>query len=317
MDARDARGEDATMEMHSPKIAVLSGKGGTGKTLVSVNLAEVCPDSVYVDCDVEEPNGRLFFKPSEVKETPVLVKIPYVDSERCNGSMECVEFCRFNALAHAGGKWMVFEDICHSCGGCMLVCPQKAIAEKDKPIGIIQEGSSQKVQVMTGILNTGQASGTPIIHELLDKLKDTDKTAFIDCPPGSACVVMESIKDADYCVLVAEPSLFGAHNLEMVHELVTLFNKPHGVVLNKCREGENPSEEYCVKNNLKILFQIPYDETLGRMNSEGYIVARENQEYRELFQSLLKILQEEATFHDILGTLLKEVQHEAAVGFKR
>lgn len=149
------------------KIAVLSGKGGTGKTLVSVNLASVAVHSTYVDCDVEEPNGALFFKPIDLEEERVSVKIPVVDHDRCNGCRECVEFCKFNALAFINKKVKVFETICHSCGGCTLVCPEKAIHETEKVIGHIEEGKSQDVRVITGILNTGEETGVPIIKKTI------------------------------------------------------------------------------------------------------------------------------------------------------
>lgn len=271
-------------------IAVLSGKGGTGKTLVSVNLAEVAENSYYLDCDVEEPNGHLFFKPEIIKEEAVNVKIPVIDHNLCNGCKECVEFCNFNALAFAR-KVILFETICHSCGGCKLVCPTKAISERDKKIGIVQYGKSLDTIVNTGFLNPGEVSGVPIIGELL-KTIPTNAYAIIDCPPGSACVVMDSIKDADYVVLVAEPTIFGSHNLNMVFELVKVFNKPFGVVLNKCLPSLNPSEELCKDKNMPILMKIDFDKELGKLNSNGKIVARESEKYRQMFSTLLDKIKE-------------------------
>ena len=295
----DTDAEEGEFDM---MVAVLSGKGGTGKTLVSVNLAVVAEKSIYIDCDVEEPNGHLFFKPENVKEEEVSVKIPVVDEELCNGCRKCVDFCQFNALSYIKDKLIIFEDICHSCGGCVLLCPEKALTEKEKVIGKIQKGISDNVYVNTGILNTGEISGVPIISKLLDDNKDvSDIPIFIDCPPGSACVVMDSIKDADYCILVAEPTLFGVHNLNMVYELVQMFKKPFGVVLNKCLKGENPAEKFCLERNIKILGRIPFDNELGILNSNAKIVARESEKYRTMFFSLLE-------------TVTKEVQrHEAVV----
>jgi len=277
------------------KIAILSGKGGTGKTLVSVNLAASCKHSTYVDCDVEEPNGHLFFKPTEIEKQEVSIKIPLVDTKRCIGCRECVDFCKFNALAYIKDKLYVFEDICHSCGGCILFCPQNALSEKVKLIGEIQTGKSTRTTVMSGILNTGEASGVPIIKSLLQKCRDTDEFVFIDCPPGSACIVMESIKDVDYCILVAEPTIFGVHNLAMVHELVTLFNKPHGVLLNKCLDDFNPAEEFCIKKGIKIIGRIPFDETLGELNSNAYIAVRERTRLKGLFYTLIQDVLKEVT----------------------
>jgi len=275
------------------KIAVLSGKGGTGKTLVSVNLAAVSDQAVYVDCDVEEPNGHLFFKPQNLETEMVAIPIPQVDESKCTGCRKCVDFCKFNALAYIGNSLVIFEDICHSCGGCVTVCPEKALSEKNKEIGEVKKGTSDNVTILSGMMNIGEASGIPIIKKLLKNESLEDSLTVIDCPPGSACTVMESIKDADYCILVAEPSIFGAHNLNLVVELVRLFHKPHGVILNKCMDGVNPSEEYCKENGLRIIGSLSYDQELGTMNAVGLIAARESQRYREIFAGLLQAVVEE------------------------
>lgn len=300
------------MVQTSMNIAVLSGKGGTGKTLLSVNMAAASKSATYIDCDVEEPNGYLFFKPEEIVEENVSVKIPEVNKELCSGCRKCVDFCKFNALAFIKKAPIVFGDICHSCGGCSLLCPENAITEKDKVIGKIEKGKSQGIDVYTGILNTGEVSGVPIIEKLLEEnrksssngevsnnIEGNEKLSIIDCPPGSACIVMESIKDADFCVLVAEPTAFGAHNLEMVYELVSLFGKPFGVVLNKCLDGENPSEEFCKEKGIKILGRVPFEKELGELNSNAKIAARESERYNKLFKNILE-------------TVKGEVQHERA-----
>ncbi|HEY8344266.1 MAG TPA: ATP-binding protein [Bacillota bacterium] len=282
------------------RIAVLSGKGGTGKTLVSINLAAATETSAYIDCDVEEPNGYLFFKPRNIQEEEVSVRIPKVNDKLCSGCRKCVDFCKFNALAYIKDKLIIFEDICHSCGGCILLCPEQALTEKEKVIGKVQKGISDQVTVYTGVLNTGEPSGVPIIKKLLAEAKlEITKTTLIDCPPGSACTVMESIKDADYCILVAEPTLFGVHNLNIVYELVKLFNKPFGVVLNKCLDGEDLSEKFCLEKGIRILGRIPFDQELGRLNSNAEIAVRKSEKYRRIFSSLLE-------------TVEKEAHHEAA-----
>lgn len=300
------------MVQTSMNIAVLSGKGGTGKTLLSVNMAATSKSATYIDCDVEEPNGYLFFKPEAIVEENVSVKIPEVDKELCSGCRKCVDFCKFNALAFIKKAPIVFGDICHSCGGCSLLCPENAITEKDKVIGKIEKGKSQGIDIYTGILNTGEVSGVPIIEKLLEEnrksssngeisnnIEGNEKLSIIDCPPGIACIVMESIKDADFCVLVAEPTAFGAHNLEMVYELVSLFGKPFGVVLNKCLDGENPSEEFCKEKGIKILGRVPFKKELGGLNSNAKIAARESERYNKLFKNILE-------------TVKGEVQHERA-----
>ncbi|NLY71550.1 MAG: ATPase [Clostridiales bacterium] len=276
------------------KIAVLSGKGGAGKTLVSVNLAAVEQESAYIDCDIEEPNGYLFFKPKDVSVEEISVKIPVVDNELSNGCRKCVEFCNYNALAFIKDKLLIFDEICHSCGGCVLLCPEKALTEKDKVIGKVEKGASEQVTVYTGILNIGEASGIPIIDNLIEKSRSSDQLTVIDCPPGSACSVIESIKDADYCILVAEPTLFGVHNLNMVYELVKLFNKPFGAVLNKCLDGENPAKEFCIEKGIKILAKIPFDNDLGMLTSNAEIAARKSDRFKDLFSDLLDMVKKEA-----------------------
>ena len=277
------------------KIAVLSGKGGTGKTLVSVNLAVAAVDAAYVDCDVEEPNGHLFLKPQELETTQVTVPVPEVDETLCNGCRVCVDFCKFNALAFIKNKPVLFHEVCHSCGGCVKLCPQKAMTEKAKEVGYAEKGLSGSIRFYGGTMKTGETSGVPILRELFQMTKEEEGLSIFDCPPGSACMVMESIKDADYCILVAEPTIFGSHNLSLVHELVKVFKKPFGVVLNKCTEVENPSETFCLEHDITILGKIPFDYKLGALNSEGLIVAEELPEYRDLFTRLLGRIKDEVT----------------------
>lgn len=280
------------------KIAILSGKGGTGKTFIAVNLAATAAKAEYLDCDVEEPNGHLFFKPGIESEEEVELMLPVVDQKICTGCRRCIEFCKFNALAYIGGKLKIFEEICHSCGGCLLVCPEKALSEGSKPIGKIQKGKSGKVDVVTGIMNVGRTTGVPIISKMIKDSGeaaggDGAKLTIIDSPPGSACVVMESIKDADYCLLVAEPTIFGAHNLKMVHELVELFQKSCGVILNKCTDEFNPSEEYCLEHKIPIIGRIAFDHELGLKNARGEIAAFSH-DYKEIFEEILGRVRTEA-----------------------
>lgn len=273
------------------QIAVLSGKGGTGKTFISVNIACVTENAVYVDCDVEEPNGHLFFKPEIMEKQSVSVNIPEWDKTKCTFCRKCVDFCRYNALAMIKEKLYVFNEVCHSCGGCMLLCPEKAIIEKQREIGIVETGKSKDVTVLTGCLNTGEVSGVSVIKALLEKLDENSDT-IIDCPPGSACLVMECIKQADYCLLVVEPTLFGVHNFQMVYELVKQFNKPFGAVLNKSIENDNPARKFCEDNNIPVLSEFKYDENLAKLNSEGLIAARECEEYENKFKQLLSSVKE-------------------------
>lgn len=276
------------------KIAVLSGKGGTGKTFVSVNLSVTAPQALYVDCDVEEPNGHLFLKPEAVSTSKVVKRLPVFDAEKCTGCRACLDFCRFNALAYIKDKPMVFKDVCHSCGGCELICKHGAVSEEAVEIGHIDVGMHNHVEVASGFLNIGEASGIAIIQGLLrhaDAYKDDN--IVIDCPPGSACSVVESIQDADYCILVAEPTVFGAHNFEMVHELVTIMNKPCGVVINKAEEGNTLMDDICAEKGLKVIAKIPYRKETARAGANGQIAVEIDAHLREVFADLWRVITEE------------------------
>lgn len=267
------------------KIACLSGKGGAGKTLVAVNLAAAAGNATYIDCDVEEPNGGLFLKPHNISRSEVSALLPQFDGSKCSGCRACVEFCRFHALMFIKDKPVVFPEICHSCGGCALVCPEAAITEAPKKIGILETGNHENIRTVTGILDPGEASGVPIIHEAL---KHADGTTVIDCPPGSACSVMESIMDADYCLLVAEPTAFGFHNFKMVYELVSLLDKKCGVVINKQEAEFEPLEEFCRKENIHVLGRIPYDPEIASLTAEGQIAFEKSSTARDIFSRILK-----------------------------
>lgn len=265
-------------------IACLSGKGGAGKTLTAVNLAIAAEKGAYIDCDVEEPNGRLFFKPEETETQTVYTLLPEFDENKCTGCRQCVAFCRFHALVYLKGKPRVFSEICHSCAGCMLVCPEHAVFERKRPVGVIEKGKYHGLTVVTGILNPGEATGVPVIRKALEYACGT---TIIDCPPGSACSVMESAQAADYCVLVAEPTAFGFHNFKMVYELCKVLNKPCGVIINKQEKPYQPLEDFCKEHSIPILLRIPYDRSIAAMTARGEILSGNTESYRLLFKEVL------------------------------
>ncbi len=278
------------------QIAVLSGKGGTGKTFVSVNLSAAVDNAVYVDADVEEPNGFLFFRPEKTVERTINRKVPIIDESRCDLCQECMKFCRYNAIAYVGKKMEVFPELCHSCGGCQLVCPRKAITEIDHPLGSIKEGVHGEHRVLSGFLRPNEQSGIPIIKELLKLVEKTDAPVFLDCPPGSGCPVIESVAAADFCVLVAEPTVFGLHDLDMVHELAKIRNKPHAIIINKATDDNRLIEDYCKDKGIKLLGRIPFDRELASMNSDGKIIAEQSSAWKDRFKELYFRILEEVSY---------------------
>ncbi len=275
------------------KVAVLSGKGGAGKTLVACGLACAAGRAVYADCDVEEPNGHLFFKPENTVTRPVLRRMPAFDAQKCTGCRKCVERCRFNALVFVKGAPMLFGEVCHSCGVCAYVCPEGAVAEAGLEAGAVESGVRGGIRVVTGELKLGEATGVPVIAAALEEAGD-EGTVIIDCPPGSACPVMEAAREAGYCVLVTEPTAFGLHDLRLVVELMRVMGKPCGVVVNKAGAEYAPLEEYLAREGLPVLARIPYSENLAAIVSAGGLAYDEDAQARELFTALLGRIREAA-----------------------
>lgn len=270
------------------KIAVLSGKGGTGKTFVSVNLACAAENSIYIDCDVEEPNGRLFLKPFDVTSDEVVTMIPEFDGEKCTGCRKCVDFCRFNALFYIKEKPAVITEVCHACGGCAIVCPEGAISEVARAVGNMETGTHGSVDVITGILNPGEASAIPVIQKVLETGFKKDKLTVIDCPPGSSCSAMESISQADFCLMVVEPTSFGFHNFMMIYELATLLEKKIAIVINKETQKYEPLEEFCRQHDVPVFLRIPYSKDLALSGSKGEIAVEKDENLKKQFVELLE-----------------------------
>lgn len=273
-------------------IAVLSGKGGTGKTFVSTNLANITSNSTYLDCDVEEPNGRIFFNNKDNLKTIVVNRLlPSIDSSKCTGCRSCVDFCEFSALAFFKDSPMLFSEVCHSCGGCKIVCKAGAISEEEKNVGIVEINRFNDTKIVSGLLNVGEASSIPVINRVLEEISDT---SIIDCPPGSACSTMESIKKADYCILVTEPTLFGLHNLKMIVELVTLFKIPFGFIINKVEDTSNTIiEDYVKSLNKNILIKIPFSKEIAHLVSKGELISDKDKNIKVLFESILPKIRKE------------------------
>lgn len=269
-------------------IAVLSGKGGTGKTTVSTNLALVLKAN-YIDCDVEEPNGFIFLKPSDINEKEVQVDNPFIDYAKCTHCGDCASVCQFNALAIVKECVILFEKLCHSCGLCKIVCKHGAIEYEKRAIGVIEEGNKDDIQCRRGVLNVGEPMAVPIIKELLKDMNSG--TNILDCSPGTSCNVVNTLQNVDLAVLVTEPSEFGLHDLKMAVELVRKFNIPMGIVINKNTSDGNIITKYCREENIPLLGYLPYRRDIAKQYSTGEMLI-ENKEYRSFFENIAKNVKE-------------------------
>jgi MinD superfamily P-loop ATPase len=271
------------------KIAVLSGKGGTGKTTVSACLAATLNSCQYLDCDVEEPNGALFLKPQLEKVIPVKVLVPEVDPSRCTGCGKCAQVCQFHALAAVKGTVLQFSELCHHCGACQLVCPEAAIHETEREIGVIEASGDQRF--LQGRLNIGEPVSVPIIRELKRQIR-TDLPVILDCPPGAACAVVQAIDGCDFCILVTEPTPFGLHDVKIAIELVRKLGIPFGVVINKAMAGQRMIHEYCESNQVAVLLEIPYSRELAANYSRGILPVQDDLQWQEQFRNLFSQVEE-------------------------
>lgn len=273
------------------RIAVASGKGGTGKTTVATNLAYVASldgrTVAYVDCDVEEPNGHLFLKPEWLVSKPVTRPVPQVDETRCTHCGRCGEICQYSAIVPLGLTVLVYPELCHGCGGCTLVCPAGAVTETPREIGVLEMGWSGDVQFNRGVLNIGEAMSPPLIRRVKSAPPRTDLT-LIDSPPGTSCPVIESIKGVDCVLLVTEPTPFGLHDLKLAVEMIKTLRLPMGVVVNRADVGDRLTWEYCNDSEIPILAEIPDDRRIAEAYSRGELFIQGLPEYRSVFRNLLE-----------------------------
>ncbi len=272
------------------RIAIASGKGGTGKTTVATNLAVVASRSGrsvgYLDCDVEEPNGALFLRPQISQRRPVQVSVPQVDREKCNGCGLCGRICQYSAIVSMKTDVLVFAELCHGCGGCWLVCPQGAISEACRTTGQLELGMAAGVQTVQGLLTIGEAMSPPVIRAVKEAAPDVD-LLVIDCPPGTSCPVVESVRGADLVLLVTEPTPFGLHDLKLAVEMVRALSLPLAVVLNRCDMGDAATEAYCRDEKIEIMARIPDDRRVAEAYSRGLMATEAVPQYRLIFEELL------------------------------
>jgi len=272
------------------RIAVASGKGGTGKTTVATNLAHVASlgdqTVAYVDCDVEEPNGHLFLNPEWLTRKPVTRPVPQVDESKCTQCGNCNEICQFSAIVPLGVTVLVYPELCHGCGGCAWVCPTNAITEIQKEIGVLEMGWSDMVQFNRGLLHIGEAMSPPLIHQVKAAPPKTDIT-ILDAPPGTSCPAIETVRNTDFVLLVTEPTPFGLNDLKLAVEMVRALKLPLGVVINRAGMGDRHTWDYCQASRIPILAEIPDDRQIAEAYSRGQLASHISEHHRDLFQQLL------------------------------
>jgi len=286
------------------RIAVASGKGGTGKTTIATSLALALDSSqvVFLDCDVEAPNAHLYLKPVYNHRQKVGLLIPEIDENACTYCGRCAEVCQYHAIAVIGKKTLVFPELCHGCGSCNLICPENAIQEKLDVMGILERGFTPSgLDFARGLMDVGEPMAVPIIRQLKKFIGDSNgsrEIVIMDAPPGTSCPVVESIRGADYVILVTEPTPFGLHDLRLAVQLVRELDIPAGVVLNRDGIGNRDVDEFCLDAGIPILLRIPMERRIAEALAQGQPLIAVNPEYRGVFRDL---------YHQIESILAEKV----------
>ena len=281
-------------------ISVASGKGGTGKTLVATSLALSLKGKEKVqllDCDVEEPNAHIFLRPVISHSEPVFVPVPVIEEKKCTYCGDCAMMCAYHAIAIFPGHAMTFAQLCHGCGACAYFCPQKAIHEEGREVGVVERGHSDGVDFVHGRLNVGEAMAPPLIRKVKEFV-DPRSVAVIDVSPGTSCPVITAVRGSDFCLLVTEPTPFGLNDLDLAVQMVSELAIPHGVVINRAGVGNGAVEAYCHKHGIPVLLTIPLDRRIASLNSQGVAlvdgVPRWTDEFRSLYYRIREMASERA-----------------------
>lgn len=279
------------------QIAIASGKGGAGKTTMATNLAWVAARQgrsvAYLDCDVEEPNGHLFLRPKITDRRAVVEQVPQVDLQMCTRCGRCGKICQYSAIVSIGKAVLVYPDLCHGCGGCRLVCPSGAIAEMPLEIGSLECGRAGTVRFVQGSLMIGKARAVPVIQAVKSASPRAD-LVIRDAPPGTSCPVVESVRGADYVVLVTEPTPFGLHDLRLAVEVMQVLELPCGVVVNRAGPPAREVRWFCGARQIPILAEIPDDRRLAEAYSQGAMICEALPEYETVFAGLLDAIAQQA-----------------------
>ncbi len=277
-------------------VSIASGKGGTGKTLVATSLALALSSKKGVqilDCDVEEPNDYIFMKPVFDIREKSSIPIPVIDEQKCTHCGKCAQICAYNALAVLKNKVLTFPELCHGCGACTYLCPEKAIREEPREIGVVEIGNSNGVEFVQGVLNVGEAMAPPIIRQVKKHINGGG-ISIIDSSPGTSCPVVEAIKGSDFCLMVTEPTPFGLHDLKLAVEVVKVLGIPCGVVINRSSENDSETEKYCREEGLPVLMKIPLDIEIARIYSRGIPLIEGMPEWKERFVGLMDRIEQSA-----------------------
>ena len=254
------------------QVAIASGKGGTGKTTVAVCLCVLLSragqDVAYLDCDVEEPNGHIFLKPIIRGRETVYLSVPVVDRDKCTLCRKCEEICQYNAILCMGNKTLVFQELCHACGGCYLVCPESAVAEVDREIGVVEEGLAGAVRFAHGKLKIGEALSPPLVKGVKRRAL-SDGITVLDAPPGTACPAVETVMHADLVVLVTEPTPFGLNDLKLAVDMTRQVGAEFVALINRCDLGDDKTKKFCQQHRIEVLGEIPDDRNVAVAYSHG------------------------------------------------
>ncbi len=267
-------------------ITIASGKGGTGKTTIATNLAAALEGPVQLlDCDVEEPNAHLFLKPEIQRSYEFQLEVPEIDLEKCTFCGKCQEICQFNAIAVLPEMALTFPELCHSCGGCFLVCPEDAVKSRTRTIGVVEVGYRGNIRFVHGRLRVGEAMAPPLIRRVKAEA-EPDGLTIIDAPPGTSCPVVTTLWGSDAVILVTEPTPFGLHDLELAVGAVRELGLPMGLVINRTDLGDRRVHDYAARENIPILLEIPFDRQAAKIYAQGGLLVEELPQWRGFMETL-------------------------------